>query len=86
MVQGCLLPHRVHERPQAREHIQLPHLVLDRPGDREHRDAASLRRPGERDQLVIPYTLEANDMRFAVSPGWVTALDLPLIPGAGTIR
>ncbi len=23
-----------------------------------------------RDQLIIPYTLEANDMRFAVSPGW----------------
>ncbi|HHB80187.1 MAG TPA: 2-oxo-4-hydroxy-4-carboxy-5-ureidoimidazoline decarboxylase, partial [Aliiroseovarius sp.] len=22
-------------------------------------------------QLVIPYTLEANDMRFAVSPGWI---------------
>ena len=28
-----------------------------------------------RDQLVIPYTLEANDMRFAVSPGWVTGRD-----------
>ena len=27
---------------------------------------------GDRDQLVIPYTLEANDMRFAVSPGWIT--------------
>ncbi len=27
---------------------------------------------GERDQLVIPYTLEANDMRFATSPGYVT--------------
>ena len=27
---------------------------------------------GERDQLTIPYTLEANDMRFAGSPGWVT--------------
>ncbi|MAB04764.1 MAG: polysaccharide deacetylase [Rhodobacteraceae bacterium] len=24
-----------------------------------------------RDQLVIPYTLEANDMRFSVSPGWI---------------
>lgn len=23
-----------------------------------------------RDQLIIPYTLEANDMRFSVSPGW----------------
>lgn len=27
---------------------------------------------GARDQLVIPYTLDANDMRFAVSPGWIT--------------
>ncbi len=27
---------------------------------------------GERDQLIIPYTLEANDMRFATSPGWIT--------------
>jgi chitin deacetylase len=32
-------------------------------------------RAGARDQLVIPYTLEANDMRFAVSPGWVTGRD-----------
>lgn len=24
----------------------------------------------DRAQLIIPYTLEANDMRFAVSPGW----------------
>jgi chitin deacetylase len=30
---------------------------------------------GEHWQLVIPYTLEANDMRFAVSPGWVTGRD-----------
>jgi chitin deacetylase len=30
---------------------------------------------GDRWQLVIPYTLEANDMRFAVSPGWVTGRD-----------
>ena len=29
-------------------------------------------RVGDRDQLVIPYTLEANDMRFAAMPGWVT--------------
>ena len=27
---------------------------------------------GAHDQLVIPYTLEANDMRFATSPGWIT--------------
>ncbi|WP_306132536.1 allantoinase PuuE [Roseivivax marinus] len=33
------------------------------------------RRFGDRDQLVIPYTLEANDMRFAVAPGWVTGRD-----------
>ena len=30
---------------------------------------------GARDQLVIPYTLEANDMRFATAPGWVTGQD-----------
>jgi len=30
---------------------------------------------GERDQLIIPYTLEANDMRFATAPGWVTGDD-----------
>jgi len=30
---------------------------------------------GDHDQLVIPYTLEANDMRFAVSPGWTTGQD-----------
>ncbi len=28
-----------------------------------------------RDQLIIPYTLEANDMRFSVAPGWVTGQD-----------
>jgi OHCU decarboxylase len=27
---------------------------------------------GTHDQLIIPYTLEANDMRFATSPGWIT--------------
>ncbi len=26
-----------------------------------------------RDQLIIPYTLEANDMRFATAPGYITA-------------
>ncbi|HMO06916.1 MAG TPA: allantoinase PuuE [Paracoccaceae bacterium] len=30
---------------------------------------------GAREQLVIPYTLEANDMRFAGAPGWVTGGD-----------
>lgn len=30
---------------------------------------------GSRDQLIIPYTLEANDMRFATAPGWVTGRD-----------
>jgi chitin deacetylase len=30
---------------------------------------------GGRDQLIIPYTLEANDMRFAGAPGWVTGHD-----------
>jgi chitin deacetylase len=27
---------------------------------------------GQRQQLVIPYTLEANDMRFATAPGYIT--------------
>jgi chitin deacetylase len=26
---------------------------------------------GPRDQLIIPYTLEANDMRFATTPGYI---------------
>ncbi len=30
------------------------------------------RRVAGRDQLVIPYTLEANDMRFATAPGYIT--------------
>ncbi len=30
---------------------------------------------GGHDQLVIPYTLEANDMRFATAPGYVTGGD-----------
>ncbi|KAA9010460.1 allantoinase PuuE [Histidinibacterium aquaticum] len=32
-------------------------------------------RVADRDQLIIPYTLEANDMRFATAPGWVTGQD-----------
>ncbi|MDQ2089854.1 allantoinase PuuE [Marimonas arenosa] len=27
---------------------------------------------GDRDQLIIPYTLETNDMRFATAPGYIT--------------
>lgn len=27
---------------------------------------------GDRDQLILPYTLEANDMRFATAPGYST--------------
>lgn len=38
-------------------------------------DLPHWRRIGNRDQLIIPYTLEANDMRFAASPGWVTGQD-----------
>ncbi len=33
------------------------------------------REVGDHDQLVIPYTLEANDMRFATAPGYVTGED-----------
>ena len=38
-------------------------------------DLPHWRRIGARDQLIIPYTLEANDMRFAATPGWVTGQD-----------
>ena len=27
---------------------------------------------GDHDQLILPYTLEANDMRFATAPGYIT--------------
>ncbi len=30
---------------------------------------------GDRQQMIIPYTLEANDMRFSVSPGWSSGED-----------
>lgn len=29
----------------------------------------------ERDQLIIPYSLETNDMKFSTAPGWVTGQD-----------
>ena len=29
------------------------------------------REEGERNQLILPYTLEANDMRFATAPGYI---------------
>ncbi|AZV79229.1 allantoinase PuuE [Parasedimentitalea marina] len=35
-------------------------------------DLPHWREEGERDQLIIPYTLEANDMRFATAPGYTT--------------
>ena len=38
-------------------------------------DLPHWRRIGDSDQLIIPYTLEANDMRFAATPGWVTGQD-----------
>ena len=34
-------------------------------------DLPHWREVGDRDQLIIPYTLEANDMRFATAPGYV---------------
>ena len=33
-------------------------------------DLPHWREMGDRDQLIIPYTLEANDMRFATAPGY----------------
>ncbi|TLP67317.1 allantoinase PuuE [Parasedimentitalea maritima] len=35
-------------------------------------DLPHWREQGDRDQLIIPYTLEANDMRFATAPGYTT--------------
>jgi OHCU decarboxylase len=35
-------------------------------------DLPHWREYGDHDQLVIPYTLEANDMRFATAPGYIT--------------
>ncbi|MFN4101329.1 MAG: allantoinase PuuE [Pararhodobacter sp.] len=49
--------------------------VLDWISDTYDDDLPYWRETGDRDQLVIPYTLEANDMRFATSPGWVTGQD-----------
>ena len=36
-------------------------------------DLPHWREVGPRDQLIIPYTLEANDMRFATAPGYTDA-------------
>jgi len=49
--------------------------VLDWISDTYDDDLPYWLEAGERDQLVIPYTLEANDMRFATAPGWVTGQD-----------
>ncbi len=46
--------------------------VLDWISDTYDDDLPYWAEVGERDQLVIPYTLEANDMRFATAPGYVT--------------
>ncbi len=48
------------------------HCGFDYVSDAYDDDLPHWVRLGDRDQLVIPYTLEANDMRFAGSPGWVT--------------
>ncbi len=49
--------------------------VLDWLSDTYDDDLPYWREVGARDQLVIPYTLEANDMRFATAPGYVTGED-----------
>ncbi len=46
--------------------------VLDWISDTYDDDLPYWREYGDRDQLVIPYTLEANDMRFATAPGYIT--------------
>ncbi len=45
--------------------------VLDWISDTYDDDLPYWREVGGRDQLVIPYTLEANDMRFATAPGYI---------------
>jgi OHCU decarboxylase len=45
---------------------------LDWISDTYDDDLPYWREVGDRDQLVIPYTLEANDMRFATAPGYIT--------------
>ena len=44
---------------------------LDWISDTYDDDLPYWKRVGTRDQLVIPYTLEANDMRFATAPGYI---------------
>ncbi len=46
--------------------------ALDYVSDTYDDDLPYWLRVGDRDQLIIPYTLEANDMRFATSPGYIT--------------
>ena len=45
--------------------------MLDWISDTYDDDLPYWREVGGRDQLVIPYTLEANDMRFATAPGYI---------------
>ena len=45
--------------------------VLDWISDTYDDDLPYWREVGARDQLIIPYTLEANDMRFATAPGYI---------------
>lgn len=49
--------------------------VCDYISDTYDDDLPYWREYGDHDQLIIPYTLEANDMRFATAPGWVTGQD-----------
>lgn len=74
----------VGERPRGwytgRCSVNTVRLVADEGGfdyisDCYDDDLPHWREFGARDQLMIPYTLEANDMRFAASPGWVTGGD-----------
>lgn len=45
--------------------------VLDWISDTYDDDLPYWREVGAHDQLIIPYTLEANDMRFATAPGYI---------------
>ena len=45
--------------------------IFDWISDTYDDDLPYWRRIGSHDQLIIPYTLEANDMRFATAPGYI---------------
>lgn len=56
-------------------HLVAEHGGFDYISDTYDDDLPYWRMINNKPQLVIPYTLEANDMRFSASPGWVRGDD-----------